>query len=294
MKHEHHEHPHGGHDLANVAGTAVDPVCGMKVKIEGARHTHLHGTDKYYFCSARCREKFIAHPEHYLDPAAKARTAEAEAKARPKGTLYTCPMHPEIVQVGPGTCPKCGMALEPKGVPPADAGPNPELVDFTHRLWIGAALTVPILVIAMGPDLGLPLHRWLSPQAAGWVELILATPGGAVVRLAVPGARLGLDREPQPEHVDADRDRRARRLCLQPCRGACAGAVPARIPDARRRCRPLFRGRRRHRRPGSGRPGARIEGPRENRRRHPRPPRSGPEDGPSHGARRHGKRSCPR
>ena len=85
-------------------------------------------------------------------------------------------MHPEVVQVGPGNCPKCGMALEPKGVPPADAGPNPELVDFTHRLWIGAVLTFPILVIAMGPDLGLPLHRWLSPQAAGWVELILATP----------------------------------------------------------------------------------------------------------------------
>ena len=64
------------------------------------------------------------------------------------------------------------MALEPKGVPPADAGPNPELVDFTHRLRIGAALSIPLLVIAMGPDLGLPLHRWLSPQAAGWIELV--------------------------------------------------------------------------------------------------------------------------
>lgn len=172
MKHEHHESRRG----ESAAGTVIDPVCGMTVKIEGARHTARHGADTYYFCSTRCREKFIAHPARHLDPAAKARAAEAEAKARPQGTLYTCPMHPEIVQVGPGTCPKCGMALEPKGVPPADAGPNPELVDFTHRLWIGTALAVPILVIAMGPDLGLPLHRWLSPQSAGWVELILATP----------------------------------------------------------------------------------------------------------------------
>ncbi len=164
------------HRGGSPAGTAIDPVCGMTVKIEGAKHTHRHGTGTYYFCSARCRERFIAHPERHLDPAAKARAAEAEAKARPQDALYTCPMHPEVVQVGPGNCPKCGMALEPKGVPPADAGPNPELVDFTHRLWIGAVLTFPILVIAMGPDLGLPLHRWLSPQAAGWVELILATP----------------------------------------------------------------------------------------------------------------------
>jgi Cu+-exporting ATPase len=176
MKHEHREHPHGGDNPVGVPGTAIDPVCGMTVKIEGARHTHRHGAGTSYFCSAGCREKFIADPERYLDAAAKARAAEAEAKAQPQGTLYTCPMHPEVVQVGPGNCPKCGMALEPKGVPPADAGLNPELVDFTHRLWIGAALTVPILVIAMGPDLGLPLHRWLSPQAAGWIELILATP----------------------------------------------------------------------------------------------------------------------
>ena len=85
-------------------------------------------------------------------------------------------MHPEIEQVGPGSCPKCGMALEPKGIPPAEPGPNPELIDFLHRLRIGLALTVPLLIVAMGPDLGLPLHRWLSPQAAGWIELLLATP----------------------------------------------------------------------------------------------------------------------
>jgi P-type Cu+ transporter len=176
MKREHHEHSHGGENPDVAAGTATDPVCGMTVKTEGANHTHSRDGRIYYFCNPRCREKFIADPARYLDTAAKARAAEAQAKAVPQGTLYTCPMHPEIVQVGPGTCPKCGMALEPKGVPPADAGPNPELIDFTHRLWIGVVLTIPILAIAMGPDLGLPLHRWLSPQGAGWMELILATP----------------------------------------------------------------------------------------------------------------------
>ena len=85
-------------------------------------------------------------------------------------------MHPQVVQVGPGTCPICGMALEPKGIPAADAGPNPELVDFNRRLAVGAALAIPLLVLAMGPDLGLPLHRWLSPQTAAWLELALATP----------------------------------------------------------------------------------------------------------------------
>src|SRR5690625_3603640 len=85
-------------------------------------------------------------------------------------------MHPEIEQIGPGDCPICGMALEPKGVPPVDSGPNPELVDFSRRFIIGAALTAPILVIAMGPMLGLALYDWISVRAARWLELVLATP----------------------------------------------------------------------------------------------------------------------
>jgi P-type Cu+ transporter len=169
-----HDHSHAGAGLP--AGTARDPVCGMAVKVEGAKHTHLHAGAQHYFCSPHCKEKFIADPARYLDSAAAVKAAGADAQIAPAGTLYTCPMHPQIVQVGPGTCPICGMALEPKGIPPADAGPSPELVDFTHRLWVGAALTIPLLVIAMGPDLGLPLGRWLSPAAAGWLELVLATP----------------------------------------------------------------------------------------------------------------------
>ena len=85
-------------------------------------------------------------------------------------------MHPEIEQVGPGTCPICGMALEPKGFPAADEGPNPELVDFRRRFAVGAALTVPLVVIAMGPMLGLPVDAWLGARTARWLELVLATP----------------------------------------------------------------------------------------------------------------------
>jgi Cu+-exporting ATPase len=152
------------------AATAVDPVCGMTVAIATARHTHEHAGVRHYFCNPRCRERFIADPARYIHPQA------ADTKPEPAGTLYTCPMHPEVVQQGPGICPICGMALEPKGVPAADAGPSPELVDFSRRLKVGAALSIPLLVIAMGPDLGLPLHRWISPQVAGWIELALATP----------------------------------------------------------------------------------------------------------------------
>ena len=152
----------------DVTATAVDPVCGMTVKMAGAKHTHQHGGATHYFCNPRCKEKFVADPARYLDTEAKAKAAAAAARATPAGTLYTCPMHPEVVQEGPGICPICGMALEPKGIPPADAGPNPELIDFMARLRVGGALALPLLVIAMGPDLGLPLHWWLSPQAAGW------------------------------------------------------------------------------------------------------------------------------
>ena len=94
----------------------------------------------------------------------------------PKGTIYTCPMHPEIEQIGPGTCPICGMALEPKGIPAANEGPNPELVDFRRRFKVGVALTVPLVILAMGPMVGLPVDAWLGARTARWLELILATP----------------------------------------------------------------------------------------------------------------------
>ena len=148
---------------------AKDPVCGMTVARASARHVAKHAGQRFYFCAARCREKFEEEPEAYLE-------GLAAPEPMPEGTLYTCPMCPEVEQEVPGDCPSCGMALEPMGVPAGDEGPNPELVDFTRRFWIGAALTVPLLVLTMGSMMGLPVRRWIGQGAAVWAELVLATP----------------------------------------------------------------------------------------------------------------------
>ncbi len=149
--------------------SATDPVCSMTVDRASARHFLRHESRKLYFCSAGCKSKFEAAPEKYLGD----RPAEPPA---PRGTKYTCPMHPEIVRDEPGSCPLCGMALEPMGVPTGDEGPNPELIDFTRRFWVSAALSLPLLVITMGTMLGLPLRDWLGERLATWVELALASP----------------------------------------------------------------------------------------------------------------------
>jgi Cu+-exporting ATPase len=151
---------------------AVDPVCGMDVRMgTGKPQSNHEGTD-YHFCSQRCHDRFVEEPEHFLTGAHKQRYEDM-----PEGTQYTCPMDPEIVRDEPGDCPLCGMALEPMGVPLGDTGPNPELVDFRRRFWLGAALTIPILVLAMGPMVGLGFARsGLGESLAGWVELVLATP----------------------------------------------------------------------------------------------------------------------
>lgn len=162
--------------IAPSAGKAIDPVCGMTVDIATAKHVGDYDGETFYFCNPRCKDRFLAEPARFRDPEAKARAAAAEAKAAPAGTKYTCPMDPEIVNDGPGTCPICGMALEPMGLPLADAGPNPELVDFLHRLKVGTVFTVPLVIMAMGQHLGLPLHRWLGPSLTQWVELGLALP----------------------------------------------------------------------------------------------------------------------
>lgn len=154
---------------AGEAEAAIDPVCGMSVKIDGAKYMMTHAGTHYYFCHAGCLTKFDADPQKYLKP-------QTVPEPAPPGTMYTCPMDPQIVQEGPGTCPICGMALELMGIPTGDEGPNPELIDFTRRFRVGASLTVPLLVIAMGPMLGLPVKEWLGHRTASWVELILATP----------------------------------------------------------------------------------------------------------------------
>jgi len=161
----HHDHPH--HHA--VADTAIDPVCGMTVKIEGAKNTTVHDGETYYFCNPKCLAKFTAKPTRYLKP----QEQPAPPPVAP-GTIFTCPMHPEIRQVGPGSCPICGMALEPAEIT-LDQGPNEELIDMTRRLWIGGALTVPVVALDMGGHF-FNLHTLLPHGLLPWIELVLATP----------------------------------------------------------------------------------------------------------------------
>ncbi len=165
--HGHHDHP--GHGAHETAGHKVkDPVCGMSVDPHTAKHHHTHEGRTYFFCNPRCREKFIADPMKYLAP------EKAPPVPVPAGAIYTCPMHPEIRQEGPGSCPICGMALEPE-IATADTGPNPELIDMTRRFWIGLALTLPVFALEMGGHL-VDLHAWLGQQTSNWIQLVLATP----------------------------------------------------------------------------------------------------------------------
>jgi Cu+-exporting ATPase len=150
-----------------TTGEIKDPVCGMTVDPATTPHRHVHRGESYFFCSGGCRTKFAADPEKYLDPSAREPSAPM-----PAGTIFTCPMHPEVRQEGPGACPICGMALEPE-MPSADAGPNIELIDMTRRFWIALALTVPVVALEMGGH----LFGWhlLPPAQSNWVQLGFAT-----------------------------------------------------------------------------------------------------------------------
>ena len=176
--HQNQRHAHSAqghaHDHAAVAQDDThkvkDPVCGMMVDPHTTQHKAEHAGRPYYFCSAGCHAKFLAEPERYLDPAAAAATAEPV----PEGTVYTCPMHPEIRQVGPGSCPICGMALEPVLVS-LEAEPNAELIDMTRRFWIGLVLAIPVFILEMGGHL-FGLTHAIGQQVSNWLQLILATP----------------------------------------------------------------------------------------------------------------------
>jgi Cu+-exporting ATPase len=173
MNHADHT-AHHGHDcctgITDAASTperVTDPVCGMTVDPAATAHHGWHEGQEHHFCSASCRTKFLADPERYLSDEPR-----PVAEATP-GAIWTCPMHPEIRREGPGTCPICGMALEPEE-PSLDDAPNPELVDFTRRFWISAALTVPLLVISMIAEmLGMQI---VSPAASPWVQFALTAP----------------------------------------------------------------------------------------------------------------------
>ena len=146
-----------------------DPVCGMTVT-DKAEHRHEHAGQLYYFCSAKCQGKFAADPLHYVVAAGTVETTPTKPDAI-KGTIYTCPMHPEIRQDHPGNCPKCGMTLEPE-MPKLDDDDNPELRDFQRRFWWTLPLTAVVFVLAMFG------HRlqWMDMATQSWVELVLATP----------------------------------------------------------------------------------------------------------------------
>jgi P-type Cu+ transporter len=159
----------GAHDCHHHTDKAKDPVCGMTVDPATSQHRFEHDGKNYYFCCAGCRTKFAADPQKYLAPSSPPATAPAR-----EGAVYTCPMHPEVSQIGPGSCPLCGMALEPLEVT-ADAGPNLELIDMQRRLWIGLALTIPIFLLEMGGHL-FGLHHMMAPVLSNWVQFVLSAP----------------------------------------------------------------------------------------------------------------------
>jgi Cu+-exporting ATPase len=152
--------------------TAVDPVCGMDVDTDAGKPSYTHCSVLFHFCSEGCRDKFAGDPQRYTSDKDK-RAAEQPAR----GTSFTCPMHPEIKQADPGDCPICGMALEPLSPLMDDGSPNPELIDFRRRFWVGAMLTAPLLILTMGPMLGLGIVREIfGERTTLWIEFALGTP----------------------------------------------------------------------------------------------------------------------
>ena len=155
---------------------AIDPICGMTVDEQTATSALRDGVI-FYFCSDGCRRKFVA--AEFLPMAAAccgSHRPTANAPAGRADAIYTCPMHPEIEQIGPGACPKCGMDLEPKTLQLDSGDDDPELRGLARRFWIAAALTLPVFLISMLPMLGVPVDRWLGPTAHPWLQLVLATP----------------------------------------------------------------------------------------------------------------------
>lgn len=157
-----------GDDGTSLTNGRLDPVCGMTVNPETSPHYAEHEGEDYYFCSAGCHRKFTGRPEYYLSD-------RPEPEDAPEGTIWTCPMHPEVRLEQPGPCPICGMGLEPETIT-ADAPPNVELIDMTRRFWIALALTLPIFVLEMGSHIFPGLHQIIPAKISAWVQLLLATP----------------------------------------------------------------------------------------------------------------------
>ncbi len=188
--------PHAGHENApsmmapdvetepkGNGPTAIDPVCGMTVMVKADTRTESFGGKPFHFCSEKCQTKFKADPWFYASG-----NATKRGKVAAVGVKYTCPMHPQIIRDAPGSCPICGMALEP--ILPSDA-PSEELHDFTRRMWISAAAAVPLVVLTMGPLVGLPVRDLVGHQTAMYLEFLLATP--IILWAALPFFKRGWD-----------------------------------------------------------------------------------------------------
>ncbi len=169
------EHEHDPHDNVPTRPVATDPVCGMDVDPETALTLEREGT-AYHFCSERCRDRFQQDPSAYVQAVgAPGGSPAATSPVQGEVAEWTCPMHPEVRRPGPGSCPICGMALEPVTVT-ADTGPSPELADMTRRFWVATALTIPIVILEMGRHFVPWLHDLIPATASVWAQLLLATP----------------------------------------------------------------------------------------------------------------------
>ncbi|MBO6506771.1 MULTISPECIES: heavy metal translocating P-type ATPase [unclassified Thalassospira] len=175
MSDHHHKKHQYNHKMSDQSGQSTDPVCGMSVTVDADTPRSRYGSETYYFCSQKCKGKFDSSPESVLS--SEEETSAANSASSSTSGRYTCPMHPEIIRSEPGSCPICGMALEPMDMPTENDAPNPEIRDFKKRFWLGAALTVPLIVLTMGPFVGLGFIReMIGERVTLWVELVLGTP----------------------------------------------------------------------------------------------------------------------
>jgi len=180
-----HKHPSSTNLAEATSSLAKDPVCGMSVDSAAAKHRAEHGGKTFFFCSSRCREKFVTDPARFVAAPADAPASSTHGDAHgatpalsptpgPRSAIYTCPMHPQIRQDHPGACPICGMALEPEIAREA-TGPSAELIDMTRRFWVALGLSIPVFALEMGGHLA-GLHQFVPESMSNWIQFALATP----------------------------------------------------------------------------------------------------------------------
>jgi Cu+-exporting ATPase len=270
-RHGHSAVPVHAHDTPAANHSVKDPVCGMSVDPEAtAFRADYHG-ENYFFCSSGCQTKFKAEPARYAhashDGEHAAHKTQASREEPPEGAIYTCPMHPEIRQMGPGNCPICGMALEPVLVT-ADEGPSEELRDMTRRFWVGLTLALPVFLLEMGGHI-FDIGHLIGGATSNWIQLVLATP---VVLWAgwpffVRGWQSLVNRSLNMFTLIA------MGTGIAWLYSVIATLAPGLFPPAFRAMTApsgLFRGGRRHHRAGAARPGAGASRPRTHRRCHRR------------------------